>query len=186
MLPIPVAAKKEHRLLKKLSWKNEPVKVIGVKIKSREIKLGEQFTDDDDWLKGFKIKILNVSDKQITFVNLRFDFPIPEGFAIDVPSSYEFGYGRSPQISAEVKTPDSQPPISVGESREIVLSDTQYNKLAEFLSQTHYPRSIKHVEIVLDQVLFDDDSMWSAGGIFRRDPNDRDGWNRVMSYLPEK
>src|SRR2546423_15144340 len=98
MLPILVAAQKEDRLLKKLSWKNEPVKVIGAKIKGREIKLGEQFTDDDDWLRGFKIKILNVSDKQITFVNLRLDFPIPEGFAIDVPSSYEFGYGRSPQI----------------------------------------------------------------------------------------
>jgi hypothetical protein len=180
-----VAAQKEERLLKKLSWKDEPIKVIGAKIKGREIKLGEQFSDEADWLRGFRIRILNVSDKQITFVNLRLDFPIPEGVAIDVPSSYELGYGRSPQIPADVKTPDSQPPIGIGESREIILSETQYNKLRAFLSQTNYPRSIKHVEIILDQVLFDDDSMWSAGGIFRRDPNDRDKWDRVRGELPK-
>ena len=170
---------KQDRLLKKLSWKNEPVKVIVTKIKGKDIKLGEKFPEDDDWLKGFKIKVLNVSDKPITFINLRFDFPIPEGSTIDVPSSYELEYGRSPQIPAEVKSSEFPPPIYVGETREIVLSDKEYDKLSAFLSNTHYPQSIKHVEIILEQVLFDDDTMWSAGGIFRRDPDNPSVWDRV-------
>jgi hypothetical protein len=182
MLPTLVIAQKQDRLLKKLSWKNEPVKIVATKIKSRDIKLGEEFPEQDDWLRGFKIKILNISDKPITFINLRFDFPIPEGSNIDVVSSYELEYGRSPQVPAEVKGSEFPPPIGIGETREITLADRDYDKLTEFLERTKYPRSIKNVEIVLEQVLFADDSMWSAGGIFRRDPNNPGIWNRVRDH----
>jgi hypothetical protein len=179
------ATQKQDRLMKKLSWKNEPVKIIVTKIKGKDVKLGEKFPEDDDWLKGFKINVLNVSDKPIIFVNLRLDFPIPEDSAIDFPSSFEFEYGRSPQVPAEARPSDFPPPIGVGETREMTLSDKDYDKLIEFLSRTHYPRSIKNVELVLEQVLFDDDSMWSAGGTFRRDPNNPGTWNRVRGEPPK-
>lgn len=186
MLPVVVTAQKQERLLKKLSWQNEPIRVVVVKIQGREIKLNEKFPDDDDWLRGLKIKIRNMSDKAIIFINLRLDFPIPEGSAVDVPSSYDFEYGRNPQIPIGVKSSDFPPALLPGETREIMMADPEYNRLIEFLEGTHYPRSIRHVEIVLDQVLFDDDSMWQAGGIFRRDPNDLGTWKRVKPFQPDK
>jgi hypothetical protein len=174
-----MVAQRQERAIKKNSWKNEPIKVLSVKIKKKEIKLAEKFLEGDDWLKGLTLKVQNVSDKPITFVSLSLDFPIPEGSGIDVPSSYVFEYGRNPRIPEGINLPDIPQPIQLKETREIVLPDAEYANLLDFLKRTHYPNSIKNVEIVIGKVVFDDGTMWSAGVLFRRDPNDPDAWIKV-------
>ena len=60
----------QDRILKQRSWPNEPVKIKLVTSKKGAIKLGETFSDDDDWFRGLTLKIENKSDKAITYIAL--------------------------------------------------------------------------------------------------------------------
>src|SRR5882724_7468785 len=63
-----VTGQGQDRILNKRSWPNEPVK----------IKLGEKFSDDDDWFKGLKLTIQNISAKPIAYLSVNLGFLRPE------------------------------------------------------------------------------------------------------------
>ncbi|MDQ3820674.1 MAG: hypothetical protein M3362_23735, partial [Acidobacteriota bacterium] len=55
--------------------KNEPIEISDININGRTIKLGEPFVEDGEWLKNVKFKVVNKSDKVITYIVLNIDFP---------------------------------------------------------------------------------------------------------------
>lgn len=166
----------QDRVIKKISWRNEPIKIIAIKANGVPIKLGETFSGDDEWLKDLTISVVNTSSKNIVFIEINLEFPIPENQPKEPPASYSISYGCAPQPEAPAQA--TQPkPTSPGETISIVLPD--YRDLKEFLKLTGYPASIKQVKIIIGDVVFDDGTKWSAGGLFRRDPNNLNGWQRV-------
>ncbi len=70
-----------------------------------------------------------------------------------------------------------QPPVKPGKTVDIVLRD--YDGLREFLRQTNFPGSITNIVISVGDVVFDDGTKWSAGGVFLRDVVNPNKWNRV-------
>jgi hypothetical protein len=159
---------KQERIIKQKSWQNEPVKILRLKIKSKDFALGQKFLEDDDWLKNLTISVKNVSGKNITFISLTLDFPRSEG-STEVPSAYDLEYGRNPLFPVDAILPDNQKPILAGETKDLALSDEEYNSLRHFLSETNYPTSIKQVDIILGQIIFEDGTKWAGGAWFRRD-----------------
>jgi hypothetical protein len=167
---------KQERTIKKVSWRNEPVKIAKLKIKGKPIGLGQSFLEEDDWLEGMTISVKNTSGKTITFLSMRLDFPRPESSSQEPVSIYEFEYGRNPLFASGSSLPNT-PTIAPGESTEFSISDTIYAALKKLLSD--YPASIKKVEIVLNSVAFDDGTEWQGGGLYRRDPSDPGRLRRV-------
>src|SRR4030095_15490929 len=66
-----------ERTVVDLSSADTPVKIILIKTKKRTIEKGRQFLDGDDWLHGITFRVLNRSEKTVTYVGIRFLFRRP-------------------------------------------------------------------------------------------------------------
>lgn len=60
---------------------------------------------------------------------------------------------------------------------DVVLKD--YDGIREFLNNTHYPVSMNRLEVSVGDVVFDDGTKWSGGGLFHRDPENPGSWFRI-------
>lgn len=167
------APQKQGRILVKRSWRNEPTKVTKVKVKGKDIKPGENFLDEDDWLRGLTIRMKNTSvGKSIIFIELILDFSDDPDDASAPAWTIFYGHPTPATASASVE----RKPIPPGESVDLTLSGVEYDNLREFLGQSGHAGSVKKVEVTLGQVVFDDGTRWSAGRLWRKDPDDPDGW----------
>jgi hypothetical protein len=54
----------------------EALAIIGIFLDKKSVTMGQPFTAADDWLKGFKMRVKNISGK--TIVRASFDFSFPE------------------------------------------------------------------------------------------------------------
>lgn len=66
--PHASAGQKQERTLKHKKWNSEPIRIMGVKAKGHDIPLDEKIFDADDWFQGLTIKVKNISNKAIVFV----------------------------------------------------------------------------------------------------------------------
>ena len=147
----------KDRTLKRNGWRNEPVKIFKIKNAKREIALGRKFADGDDWLQGLTVRVKNVSDKPIKFIELELHFPPadgPEGAAVPV---FQLMFGR-------VSTPEggvapATTLIMPGEFGELTLADSDYESLMQLLDGT----GGSAVELILRQVYFADGTKWEGG-----------------------
>lgn len=168
----------KQRVIKRVAWRHEPVKLSKLKVKGKEVEPAKKFVEEDDWLNGLTITVKNTSDKTIVWIDLALNFPRPAGSGGEPDARDHLVYGHYPPPPGEAGTPHTQqPPARPGETVELALAD--YEGTLEFLRKTNYPASIKQVEIDLSEVIFDNGMMWSGDALFRRDPNNPGRWNRV-------
>jgi hypothetical protein len=165
----------KERSIRKVDWPGEPFKIEEMKVGGKAVGLGAKFSAEDDWLRGLTVKVRNVSDKPVLFLDVALNFPrqgSPEPESRD-----HLLYGRYPPPPGQ-PAPESpaagQPPIRPGETAELVLGD--YEGTRRFLDQTNYPESITELEIEISDAFFDRDTKWSGGQILRRDPHDPNRW----------
>jgi hypothetical protein len=162
----------QDRLIEMRPFSNAPVKIITVKTKAGEVKVGNKFKDDDDWLKGLTFKVENVSNRPINYISAVVIFPKPGAQGEEnIPYGEGIIYGVSP-LDPPSSTPKEQvqflPP---GESIELSLNDKSYEASKIFLNRLKYPESINHIELSIQEVGFEDGTVWSGGEFWRRDPN---------------
>src|SRR5262245_33867143 len=68
------------RIVVRKPWRVEPVKVIAAKNKKKQnIEIGKSFDDDDDWLDGFTLTVVNNYDKVVTALTIEIIFPREPG-----------------------------------------------------------------------------------------------------------
>jgi hypothetical protein len=155
------ATQNQERIIKKLSNVNEPVKIRLVKTKKGTAAIGKKFSDDDDWVKGLTLNLLNSSPKPITHVKVEVTFSRPEN---DVTSN-EPPLGIFLTYSSE-----EAKPLEAGESVELNLSDAEYQRIKRTLNLLNYPASIKEIQLYITKVVFADGTLWYTGKMFRYDP----------------
>lgn len=173
-----LAGQEKEREIKKMSWPREPVKVEKLKTKGAVRVLGEKFRADDSWMKGLAFSVKNTSEKTIIYIEIELSFPRDKGAPGEPEAHDRLIYGQYPALPGETATPHhDQPPILPGETVEVVLKD--YDGIRDFLNNTHYPVSINRLEVSVGDVVFDDGTKWSGGGLFRRDPATPGGWIRI-------
>jgi hypothetical protein len=158
---VAVAAQNQERVIKKLSNVNEPVKIRIVKTKKGTTAIGKKFSDDDDWVKGLTLNLLNTSDKPITHISVDVTFLRPEN---DVTSD------EPPFAIFLTYSSEQAKPLEPGESVEVSLADEEYPRIRRTLSKLSYPASIKEIELYITKVNFDDGTAWHTGRMFRYDP----------------
>jgi hypothetical protein len=170
---IGITQQGQERLIEKRSTSplpNEPVKLVAVKTKRGKVETGKKFLDDDDaWFKGLAIQVENTSEKNIAYINISISFERPDEAASEPPLVHSLIYGSRLLPTGNSAQPK---PLAKGETVELILSDATYGKLKPVLTKLKYPSSIKHIQVYVSEVIFDDNTSWSAGRTFRRDPDD--------------
>jgi hypothetical protein len=148
----------------------EPVKVIAIKNKNKAwIEIGKAFDDDDDWLDGFTVTVVNNSDKTITAVTIEMIFRREAGDTRP-PVAQPLNFGPSP-FRYEYIDRDPNKVIKVGDSADLQLSVETYKNLKARLERKGYPPSIKDVEIEIREVGFEDGTAFLSGRFWQQDPN---------------
>lgn len=84
------------RIVTKKPWRVEPVTIISAKTKKKgNVELGKAFVEDDDWLDGFSIAVLNDWYKVVTAVAVEITFRREPGDTRP-PFATELNFGPSP------------------------------------------------------------------------------------------
>ena len=159
----------QSRVVTKKPWRVEPVKVVAAKTKKGNIEIGNAFDDEDDWLDGFTVTVVNNSDKTVTAMNLEMVFRRDVGDTRP-PAARGLYFGPSPSSPAYLLR-DPNKVIKPGQTAELSLSTEEYQNLKRFLQKTGYPTSVKRVEVEIREVGFEDGSMLLAGTLYLPDPN---------------
>ena len=165
-----------ERIIQRLpTEKDEPIAITTVKVNDRSLVLGRKFTANDDWLSGLVISVKNISDKPILFASIRLVFPRPADSS-DGPSIYDLSHGNNPLMTSRPTATEQLVGIMPGNTAELGLSNQEFLDLQRFLVSTGYPLGINRVDLRISHVIFDDDTMWYAGALLRRDPTNSSKW----------
>lgn len=163
----------QERLLRKLSWPDEPVKIKAVKSKDKTIELGKKFSADDDWLKDLVVTVDNTSGKAILFIDIHLLF-VKDDDSPEPLWSFGLTYGRR-KLPHKPIHPDAPKPLLPGETFNLSLHDGEYEEIKRALQDLNYSGGIKRVKLVVNDVYFADGTRWYAGELDYPDPNNP-GW----------
>lgn len=167
----------QERLVLDKSRSDAPVKITLVKTKKRVVDNNKKFTDDDNWLQGLILRVVNRSDKTVTYVGIQLIFRRTEDQESGLPAAWPINYGFDP---FKLNPGESSPlpevaPILAGADVEIGLSEVEDNEVKRFLAEAGFPASRKRLELDIIKIGFSDGTAWNNGQMFRRDPNSLGG-----------
>lgn len=164
------ASPQRDRTVARKPWSVEPVKVVTAKNKKKEtIEMSKSFDDDDDWLDGFTVTVLNNYSKTVTAMSIDMVFRREPGDTRP-PLLWSLNFGPHP-LRPEYLQRDPNKVIRVGETADLQVDPENYKWLIVFLKQNGFPVSIRRVELVIRVVGFDDGSVLDSGTFFIQDPN---------------
>ena len=161
-----------------------PVEIASIKLNGKDIVPGQKFKGDDDWLKGISFTLKNVSDQPISYVNVGFKFPLPNGFVVVIGLTYgiDSSYG-------EIRRSPSPASIQPGQSVELVLTKQRWDSFLNVLAQANAPRSFDTAPFYVERVSFEDqpDVIWQGGYLKRRHATEFGRFDPIQRYfLPVK
>jgi hypothetical protein len=162
-------SQEQGRIVRTKPWRIEPVRVVAAKTKNKaNVEIDRAFDEDDDWLDGFRVTVVNNYDKTVTAMTIAMVFRREPGDTRP-PFAWDLHFGPSPR-SREYIYRDPNKVVKVGKTADLRLSPEDYETLKHAFEQTGYPNSIRRVELVIREVGFEDGSMLYSGTFFLQDP----------------
>jgi hypothetical protein len=163
-----------QKVIEKALTRNEVVQISEIRVAQRAVEAGRGFEADDEWLNAVMLKVKNISNKPIVFLNVTVDFPETKGSGSVM--SYPIMFGLLPGS----KLPQRNDPIFIlpGDSLEIPLQQ-HYAKIKSFIEQRRLIKEIRKAEIAIGFVVFADKTGWTAGNFLRQDPNNPDHYINI-------
>lgn len=152
-----------------------PVEIVTIKVRGRQVQVGQTFADDDDWIKGLELTFKNTSEKPIVYLSVDLRLPSPEG----IPVAFPIFYGRSPATSEEAARLAQAHAVQPGETATVTLTERQYESMQAVLAERNWKLPLDKLTIKVNIVSFADDTSWHHGYQYRRDPNDPRMWKAV-------
>lgn len=171
----------ERMIVKKLDF-NPPVKITGVRTKKGVIKTDEKFVDDDDWFKGLTVSVTNTSGRPVTYIDVEVLYQRPQDQAQEPPFVTHLEYGRMYKWP-EKSDPPKAKPILPGRTIDLAISETDFDYFKSSLRELGYPAGLKGIEVRVIEVGYDDDTLWSGGRMWRRDPKAPKGWSLIEEKI---
>lgn len=162
-------AQGQERIIDKMSWRTEPIKILKLKTKGKAIELGKKFSEEDDWLKGLTVIVENISTKAIARIELDLTFPRQDGSTSPETAIYivPMIYGQDP---ADVPASEVLKLILPGETVEVRLLEVNLPLIKEDLKKLGYPARTTHTQVRVNSVTFVDGSEWAGDEMFYPDP----------------
>ncbi len=157
-----------------------PVEIVSIRLNDKDVLPGEKIKGDDNWLRGVSFTLKNISDQPITYVNVAFKFPLPNGFVVASVlthgiNCYHGGFRR------ELPPPAIQP----GQTLDLVLTKQRYDSFLYVLAQADAPRSFETAPYFVDMVCFEKqpDIIWQGGFLKRRNPAEVGRFDSFEKYV---
>lgn len=150
---------------------NEPIKIVGGRRGQQDLKFGQKFTGDKDWLKGAEFTLRNLTGKNIVFVEL--DVNLPETQSAGAETSFRINLGQIPGLSVPTQTALSLP---AGGELTVSIDEKRYGQLTRLVEHRHAIAGINKARVFVGFVVFDDGLAWSAGSFYRQDPTNPKAW----------
>ena len=130
----------------------------------------QEFEASPDWLKNLTLKLRNVSDKTITYINVNLHFV--EATKNGAMALHQVFLGVDP--NGKFSRPELR--LAPGESVEVPLA-TRYDDIRKLLLRANAPvENVSKLWVEMHAALFDDATLFEAGTLYRRDPNDAGRW----------
>jgi len=171
-------------------WKDQPVefatvkaagKTLSIKAEKAQTEYKQEFDGDDDWMKGLVIHLKNTSNKNIIYINFNLSFPETDVGAVIV-QPLEFGrYPDKPPVASNekvLKPGEEEKVLKPGEETDITLTDETYAGLIGSFKSRNFQK-VNTLEIILQFVIFEDDTAWLGGSLMKRDPFNPKAWARI-------
>jgi hypothetical protein len=155
----------EGRTVSRKPWRVEPVNVVAARNKKKEkIDIDKAFDDDDDWLDGFTVTVVNNSGKIVTAVTIEMIFRREAGDTRP-PVAEAIHFGLSP-FGLEYINRDPSKVIKVGDTADLRLIPENYRVMKERLERHGYPKSIRKIELQIREVGFEDGTAFLGGSFW--------------------
>jgi hypothetical protein len=171
---VPQAKKVEkHKTVLKL-----PLEVTGSRVGQKSINLGEEFDSDSDWLKNLKVTVKNKSDKTITWASITFRFP--DTRASGPVKSVEVFIGQRSDQSTH------NSPLSLEPEQELEFSpNLRVDAVKESMAKRGSLAELDHLDIEVQEVMFEDGTLYSGDNIWRRNPDSTSvhKWIKIGPYV---
>lgn len=161
------AQSRERVVAKSDVIKNEPVEIDEIRARGKSVKAGEAFEDGEEWLKNIDFRLTNRWDKVITYVVLNVDFPeTKKTGSVMMHSLY---LGQQP----DVKSTLSNAPLRLAPGQSVDVSLAPEFEWIKKSVETRQPPigNIHEIKVWLDQVMFEDGTVYAAGGLYGRNPD---------------
>lgn len=146
---------------------NEPVELGDIKFKGKAVKFDEKFAGHNTWLRDVTFKVKNKEKKPITY--LRLDFFFPETSSTGPVMLHQLYLGRR----SDVPSMNHQEPLRLlpNQSTEISLQ-FQFEDIKN-LVESREPSigKINKVNVRLGEAMFEDETLYSGGATFKRNPD---------------
>lgn len=154
-------------VVRELPSPNEPIEIGDIKFKSKVVKFDEKFDADDTWLKDITFKVKNKGKKPITY--LRLDFTFPETASTGPVMLHQLYLGRrfdSPSMN-------NREPLRLlpNQSSEVSLESGFEGIKSLVESREPSIGKISKIIVRVGEVMFDDDTLYSGGATFKRNPD---------------
>lgn len=150
------------------------LKFTAPKVGQQDIRFGENFDTEPDWIKNLSFKLESISGKRIVFLNVNITFP--ESRLTGSTLSYRVDFGQRPGSPPPV---NSRPMLlEPGETLNVSL-DEEKDKISRFVGERLPFESIHEVELETYFVIFDDKTGWFAGTFVRQSPADPKKYNPI-------
>src|SRR5262245_35792511 len=157
----------------------DPLEITEIKVKGKALKVAEKFVEDGEWLNEATFKLTNTYSKPITYIQINIDFPEIERPENGAVLEHQILLGRHPLYKS-----DERPELRIlpGDSIEYSFA-SEYKEIKRQIDLgiklTKKPISyISKIVIGINEVAFDDDTLYSGGRMHVRNPapNGRQKW----------
>jgi hypothetical protein len=170
-----------ERLITESKFKAQPIEIVGVRVNENRVELDRSFTNPDkDWLRHLSFDVRNISNKTITYVQMRllFERPGSNGLPCVFPliRGIDSVFRRlDSALTGKTSPPDPNDAVRAilvrpGDSVSLSFSDKTYDGLQRFLKDVNWEGEVYSVKLYLSRVIFDDGTIWMKGTEVKPDP----------------
>ncbi len=161
------------RVLTLKTYPFAPVEILELRINDSSIRFNEKLSEDNDWLKDLRVQVKNISDKAISYISIELRNEPPESG--DKPRITAFSIGSLP-VSRNQLVQQAETLVSPEAFIDIPLPQKQYEIYKDYLQ-------VSSLEVSIGQVFFTDDTLWTRGVLYTRDPKNSNKWNPIKSSV---
>ena len=157
-----------------------PVEIVSIRLNGKDVQPGEKIKGNDNWLRGVSFTLKNISDQPITYVNIGFKFPLPNGFVVVavLNSGIDCYHG-------EITRHPSPPAMQPGQTMDLVLTKERYDSFLYVLAQAEAPSSFETAPYFVNRVCFENQPnvIWEGGFLKRRNPAEVGRFDAFERYV---
>jgi hypothetical protein len=128
----------------------ESVRIVELTSGKKTVDLDHPFANGDDWLSYFKIRLKNVSDKTVVYVEIKFNFTEASDAGNEL--SFTIELGNKPGTT----TTKASMALKPRKAKNYLLNKTEYQALAAFVKERRKTSQLDKVEVKVGSVLFAD------------------------------